>query len=199
MADDREHYSLFVPPLIQDHIQGVLNASVVLVMYGDYECFQSANVYRLIKAAQQQLSPSFKENAVSFIFRHFPQIQIHPHAQRAAEAAEAAAIQGQFWQMHEVLLINQQSLENGYLVEYASRLGLDIPRFLQDLSQGVYVEHIIADIQSGYRSGVEAAPALFTNGIRYRQRWTIEQLVAAIMTATNQSFQEKYITNPFTS
>ncbi|MBD2082631.1 thioredoxin domain-containing protein [Leptolyngbya sp. FACHB-17] len=185
MADDHEHHSLLVPPSIQDHTQGVLNASVVLIMYGDYECFQSANAYRLIKAAQQQLSSSFEKNDVCFIFRHFPQIQIHPHAQRAAEAAEAAAMQGQFWQMHEMLFIHQQALENGYLVEYANRLGLDIPRFLQDLSKGVYVEHIIADIQGGYRSGVEVAPALFVNEARYRERRTVEQLIAAIVAAIN--------------
>jgi protein-disulfide isomerase len=186
MANDREHYSLFVPPSIQDHIQGVLGASVVLIMYGDYECFQSANAYRLIKAVQRRLSPSVEENDVCFIFRHFPQIQIHPHAQRAAEAAEAAAMQGQFWQMHEMLFIHQQALENGYLVEYANRLGLDIPRFLQDLSKRVYVDHIIADIQGGYRSGVEAVPALFVNGIRYRDRWTVEQLMTAIIAANHE-------------
>jgi hypothetical protein len=157
MANDREHYSLFVPPSIQDHIQGVLGASVVLIMYGDYECFQSANAYRLIKAVQWRLSPSVEENDVCFIFRHFPQIQIHPHA-----------------------------LENGYLVEYANRLGLDIPRFLQDLSKRVYVDHIIADIQGGYRSGVEAVPALFVNGIRYRDRWTVEQLMTAIIAANHE-------------
>jgi protein-disulfide isomerase len=185
MADDLEHDSLFVLPSIQDHIQGVLSASVVLVMYGDYECFQSANVYRLIKVVQQQLNSSLKENDVCFIFRHFPQIQIHPNAQRSAEAAEAAAVQGQFWQMHELLFIHQQALENGYLVEYANRLELDMPRFLQGLSKGVYVDRILADIQGGYRSGVEAAPALFVNGIRYRDRWTIEQLIAAITVANN--------------
>ncbi|MDZ8088574.1 MAG: hypothetical protein RMY16_23885 [Nostoc sp. DedQUE12b] len=85
--------------------------------------------------------------------------------------------------MHEMLFIYQQALENGYLVEYANRLGLDIPRFLQDLSKGVYVDRIIADIQGGYRSGVEAAPALFVNEIRYRERWTIEQLIVAIVAA----------------
>lgn len=180
MDNNRKHHSLFVLPSIQDHIQGVLSASVVLVMYGDYECFQSANAYRLIKIAQQQLSFAFGENDVCFIFRHFPQIQLHPHAQRAAEAAEAAAVQSQFWQMHEMIFIHQQALENGYLVEYANRLGLDIPRFLQDLSQGVYADRIIADIQGGYRSGVESAPALFINGIRYRKPWTIEQLIAVI-------------------
>lgn len=187
MADDSDHRTLFVLPSAQDHIQGVLSARVVLVMYGDYECFQSANTYRLIKAVQQQFDLSFEED-VCFIFRHFPQIQIHPHAQRAAETAEAAAIQGQFWQMHEMLFIHQQALENGYLVEYANCLGLDIPRFLQDLSKGVYVNRIIADIQGGYRSGVNAAPALFVNGIRYRDRWTIEQLAVAIMVAINQRF-----------
>ncbi|MBW4518843.1 MAG: thioredoxin domain-containing protein [Scytolyngbya sp. HA4215-MV1] len=180
MVNDHEQYSLFVPPSSQDHIQGVLSASVVLVMYGDYECFQSANTYRLIKAAQQQLSPPFEEEDICFIFRHFPQVEVHPHAQRAAEAAEAAAVQGQFWQMHELLFIHQQALKNGYLVEYANRLGLDMPRFLQDLSRGVYVDRILADIQGGYRSGIEAAPALFMNGIRYRERWTIERLIAAI-------------------
>jgi len=185
MADDRRHHSLFVSPSTQDRIQGVLSATVVLVMYGDYECFQSANVYRLIKVAQQQLSPSFEENDFCFIFRHFPQVQAHPHAQRAAEAAEAAAAQGQFWQMHEMLFIHQQELGNGYLVEYANRLGLDISQFLQDLSRGTYVDRINADIEGGLQSGVEAAPALFINRIRYPDRWTIEQIMATIVAASD--------------
>jgi protein-disulfide isomerase len=192
MADDREHHTLFVPPSIQDHIQGVLSATVVLVMYGDYECFKSANVYRLIKVARQQLNPSFEKNNVCFIFRHFPQIQVHPHAQRAAEAAEASAIQGQFWQMHERLFLHQQTLENGCLIEYANRLGLDISRFLQDLYQGMHIARINADIEGGYRSGVEAAPALFINGIRYINRWNMEQLITAIMNATDWEKSSEY-------
>jgi protein-disulfide isomerase len=91
---------LFVPPSTQDHIQGVLSAAVILVMYGDYQCSQSADVYRLIKVIQRQLSVSLGENYLGLIFRHFPQNQIHPHAQRAAVASEAAAARGQFWQMH---------------------------------------------------------------------------------------------------
>lgn len=141
MVYDHNHSSLCIPASAQDHIQGGLNASVMLIMYGDYECFQSANTYRLIKVAQQQLSASFGEESLSFIFRRFPQVQIHPHAQRTAEAAEAAAVQGQFWQMHEMLFIHQQELGNGNLVEYANRLGLNISRFLQDLSRGVYVAY----------------------------------------------------------
>jgi protein-disulfide isomerase len=183
MTDDRDDYSLFVLPSAQDHIQGSLNADRLVVMYGDYECFQSANVYRLIKVAQQQLHVIYGESNLGFIFRHFPQAQIHPYAQRAAEAAEAAATQGQFWQMHEILFIHQQELGDGYLVEYANRLGLNIPKFLQDLSRGVYVDRINADIAGGLQSGVEAAPALFINGIRYSNRWTIEQIMAAIVAA----------------
>lgn len=185
MTYNRDDRFLSVPPSTQDHIQGVLNAAVVFVMYGDYECFQSANVYRLIKVAQQQLNSSSGENHLGFIFRHFPQVQIHSHAQRAAEASEAAAAQGQFWQMHEMLFIHQQELGNGYLVEYANRLGLDISKFLQDLSGRVYVDRINADIKGGLQSGVEAAPALFINGVYYLDRWTIEQLTTAIVTAIN--------------
>ena len=192
MSFDRDRSLLFVPPSIQDRIKGVLNATVVLVMYGDYECSQSADVYRLIKVIGRQLSVSLGENYLCFIFRHFPQIEIHSHAQRAAEAAEAAAIQGQFWPMHEMLFSHQQELGNGYLVEYANNLGLDISQFLQDLSRGVHINHINADIEGGLRSGVEAAPALFINGIRYpvdvarrRHRWTVEQIMAAIVAAND--------------
>ena len=88
--------------------------------------------------------------------------------------------------MHEMLFIHQQELGNGYLVEYANRLGLDISQFLQDLSRGTYVDRINADIEGGLQSGVEAAPAaLFINGIRYSDRWTIEQIMAAIVAASD--------------
>ncbi|MGQ4646229.1 thioredoxin domain-containing protein [Lyngbya aestuarii] len=183
-SDERGYRSLFVPPSAQDHIQGVLSATVVLVMYGDYQNSQSADVYRLIKVIQQQLRVSFGENYLCFIFRHFPQIQIHSHAQRAAEAAQAAAAQGQFWQMHDILLTYQE-LGNGYLVEYANNLGLDISQFLQDISKQVHIERINQDIESGIQSRVTAAPALFINGIRYSDRWNLEQLMAAIVTSSH--------------
>jgi protein-disulfide isomerase len=183
VSDD--HSSLFVEPSSQEHLQGELNATVVLVMYGDYQCSQSADVYRLIKVIQRQLSVALGENYLCFIFRHFPQSQIHPHAQHAAETAEAAAAQGQFWQMHDLLFTHSQELGNGYLVEYANNLGLDISRFLQDLSKQAHVDRINQDIESGSKSGVTAAPALFINGIRYGDRWNIEQLMTAIITANN--------------
>lgn len=179
---------LLVPPSIQDHMKGELDATVVLVMYGDYQCSQSVDVYRLIKVIQRQLSTSLAENYLCFIFRHFPQIQIHPHAQHAAETAIAAAAQGQFWQMHDLLFTHSQELGNGYLVEYANHLGLDISRFLQDLSEQAHVDRINKDIASGLQSGVTSAPALFINGTRYRDRWNIEQIMAAITAANDRGF-----------
>lgn len=180
-----KHSSLSVPASTQDHIQGELNATVVVVMYGDYQCPQSANVYRLIKAIQQQISASLGENYLCFIFRHFPQIQIHPHAQHAAEAVEAAAAQGQFWPMHDMLFAHSQELGNGYLVEYANNLGLDVCRFLQDISKQVHTDRINQDIEGGLESGVTTAPALFINGTRYRDRWGIKPLMAAIVSASH--------------
>jgi protein-disulfide isomerase len=176
---------LFVPASIQDHIQGVLSAAVVLVMYGDYQSSQSADVYRLIKVIRQQMSVSFEENNLCFVFRHFPQTQVHPHAQRAAQATQAAAAQGQFWSMHNTLFAHQQELENGYLVEYANNLGLDIPQFLKELSKQVHINRINEDIESGLRSGVTVAPALFINGNRYTGGWNISHLMAAITAAKN--------------
>ena len=185
MNDDRSHSSLLVPPSTQDWMQGVLSAKVVLVMYGDYQCSRSADVYKLIKAIGRELSASFGEDYLCFIFRHFPQAQIHPHAQRAAEAAEAAAVQGQFWLMNDTLFAHQQKLENGYLVEYANNLGLDIPQFLKDLPKQVQIDRINEDIEGGCKSGVTAAPALFINNIRYTGRWKTTELMTAIVAASH--------------
>lgn len=185
MSNDRSHSSLLVPPSSQDLMQGVLSAKVVLVMYGDYQSSRNAEVYKLIKAIEQKLSASFGEDYLCFIFRHFPQTQIHPHAQRAAQAAVAAATQGQFWLMTDTLFVHQRRLENGYLVEYANNLGLDIPQFLKDLHKQVHVDRIREDIEGGIQSGVTTAPALFINNIRYTGRWRMTELMAGIVAASH--------------
>jgi len=182
---DRDRSLLSIPASTQDHMQGVLNADVVLVMYGDYQCSVSADVYKIIKAIKRELSAAFGEDYLCLIFRHFPQAQIHPQAQRAAQAAEAAAAQGQFWSMHDTLFAHQQKLENGYLVEYANNLGLDISQFLKELSKQVHIDRINEDIESGLHSGITAAPALFINNIRYTGRWKITELTAAIVAASH--------------
>jgi protein-disulfide isomerase len=175
------HSLLSVPVSAQDHVQGALDATVMLVMYGDYPSPQSAQVYHLITVIQQQLSATLGTNYFGFAYRYFPQIQIYPDAQNAAAAAAAAGAQRQFWQMHNLLFAHQQSLGNGYLVEYANRLGLDVCQFLRDMSQQVYVARINQDIESGHQSGVIVDPALFINGVRYSERWDIELLQAAII------------------
>ncbi len=184
MSNDRRHSSLLVPPSTHDWIQGMLSAKVVLVMYGDYQCSKSANVYKLIQVIKQELRAVFGEDYLCFIFRHFPQAQIHPHAQRAAQAAEAAAAQGQFWRMHDALFAHQQRLENGYLVEYANDLGLDIPQFLKDLPKQVHIDRIHEDLESGCKSGITATPALFINNIRYVGCWRMTDLLTAIVAAS---------------
>jgi protein-disulfide isomerase len=185
MRDDRSHRSLLVPPSTQDWIQGILSAKVVLVMYGDYQCPRSADVYKLIKAIKRELSAAFGEDYLCLIFRHFPQTQLHPHAQRAAQAAEAAAAQGKFWLMSDTLFDHQQRLENGFLVEYANDLGLDIPQFLKELSKQVHVDHINEDIEGGIESGVTTAPVLFINNIQYTGRWNTTELMAAMIAASH--------------
>ncbi len=151
-------------------------------MYGDYQDSKSADVYKMIKVIKRELSTSFGEDYLCFIFRHFPQAQIHPHAQRAAQVAAA---QGKFWLMSDTLFDHQQRLENGYLVEYANDLGLDIPQFLKELSKQVHVDRINEDIEGGIQSGVTTAPALFINNIRYTRRWKMTELMTAIVAANH--------------
>ncbi|HEY9626141.1 MAG TPA: DsbA family protein [Coleofasciculaceae cyanobacterium] len=185
MSDDHSHSSLLVPPSTQDWIQGILSAKVVLVMYGDYQDPRSADVYKLIKAIKREFSAAFGEDYLCFIFRHFPQAQIYSHAQRAAQAAQAAAAQGQFWLMSDTLFDHQQRLENGYLVEYANDLGLDIPQFLKELSKQVHIDRINEDIDGGIQSGVTTAPALFINGSRYIGHWNTTELMVAMIAASH--------------
>lgn len=185
MSDDYNQSSLLVPPSTQDWIQGILSAKIVLVMYGDYQCPRSADVYKLIKAIKRELNAAFGEDYLCFIFRHFPQTQIHPHAQRAVQAAEAAAAQGQFWLMSDTLFDHQQNLENGYLVEYANDLGLDMPQFLKELSKQLHSDRINEDIEGGIQSGVTIVPALFINGNRYTGHWNTAELTAAITSASH--------------
>ncbi|MBC1221197.1 DsbA family protein [Nostoc sp. UCD121] len=177
-----ERNQLVVLPSEQDHRQGSLNARVVLVEYGDYQCLQCSELYTSIQAIQRQLEATlFGRDSLCFVFRHFPQPQIHPQAQKAAAATEAAATQGQFWQMHEMLLKHQQELEDGYLAEYADNLGLDVTQFIRDIAQKVYVDRINQDIASGMDSGVDSTPALFINGVRYGDALELEPLLVAIV------------------
>ncbi|MEH2042467.1 DsbA family protein [Nostoc sp.] len=174
MSQTSDRDRLLMPISEHDHTQGKIDASVILVEYGDYQCLCCSEVNRMIQEIQQQIQ-------LCFIFRHFPRTQLHPQAQKAAEAAEAAAAQNKFWQMHNLLFANQSALNNGYLLEYANAIQLDINRFLRDMTDRVHAQRVNQNMQGGIHSGVSSTPALFVNGVRYRDAWHTERLLAAIL------------------
>ena len=159
----------------RDHIQGPLDASIVLVEYGDYECPYCGEAYPVVKELQRRLA-----GQLCFAFRNFPLATAHPHAEKAAEAAEAAGAQSQFWEMHDVLYENQEALEDESLLQYASALGLDLRRFTRDISEHVYAPRVKEDFRSGVRSGVNGTPSFFINGVHYNGPFDLKSLFAAL-------------------
>lgn len=159
----------------RDHILGPDSAAVTLVEYGDFECPHCGQAYYVLNDLQEALGDQLR-----LVYRHFPLTQIHPHAQRAAEAAEAAAAQGQFWKMHDMLFENQEALDDYDLVVYAQGLGLDLIRFRRELLQGAHTARVREDFSSGIHSGVNGTPTLFLNGRRHDAPWDLATLVAAI-------------------
>lgn len=163
LKEQGEIAKLSLPVSIRcDHIQGRSDAPVTLVEYGDYECLYCGQAYPIVKDIQKELKDQLR-----FVFRNFPLTQIHTHVQQTAEAAEAAAIQKKFWDMHDLLYENQQALDYYHLVEYTSTLGLNIERFNNDLFSHVYAGRIHDDFISGVRSGVNGTHTFFINGVRY--------------------------------
>jgi protein-disulfide isomerase len=158
-----------------DHIQGPATAPVTLVEYGDYECPSCGQAYLIVKKLQRQLGRQLR-----FVFRNFPLATAHPHAERAAEAAEAAASQGQFWAMHDSLFENQNALDDEFLVQYAVALGLDESRFGSELAGHVHAARVREDFMGGVRSGVNGTPTFFINGVRHDGPFDLGALLAAI-------------------
>src|SRR5437868_13058521 len=117
-----------LPQAGRDHIQGPIEALNAIVEYGDYECPYCGEAYSIIKAVQKRLG-----DRLCFVFRNFPLVNAHPHAEHAAEAAEAAAAQGRFWEMHDALYENQQALEDEDLAQYATSLGLDAKKLMDEV------------------------------------------------------------------
>src|SRR5258706_6070942 len=118
-----------------------------------------------------------------FAFRHFPLSQIHPHAVRAAEAAEAAGAQGKFWEMHDTLYENQRALDDPNLVGYAQTLRLDLPQFISDMNHRTHEGKVRSDFLSGIRSGVNGTPSFFINGLRHDGPWDAPSLIDALQAA----------------
>ena len=146
-----------------DHVRGEAGAPVILE-YGDYECPYSRQAFRAIQRVEHEL-----EGRVRFAFRHFPLTEIHPHALAASRAAEAAARQDRFWEMHDLLFHRQRALEDGDLRSYATEIGLDLARFDQDREDAEVLARIERDVASGEATGVvRGTPTLFVDGVLYQ-------------------------------
>jgi protein-disulfide isomerase len=161
-----------------DHVRGVPGARLILE-YGDYECPYSRAAYREIQQVERQLS-----GGVRFAFRHFPLTQIHPHAADAATAAEAAARQGRFWEMHDLLFHRQKALDIDDLRRYATELGLDLERFDEDRVADPVLRRVARDMSSGIDSGeVLGTPTLFIDGVVHGGGYDAATLLAALGSA----------------
>jgi protein-disulfide isomerase len=158
-----------------DHVRGS-PAGHLIIEYGDYECPYSRQAFHAIEQVEQRLGGN-----VRFAFRHFPLTGIHPHALAAAAAAEAAAVQGRFWDMHELLFDRQKALEDGDLRGYAAQLGLDVAAFDRNRVGTAVADRIRRDAGSGLASGqVLGTPTLFIDGMVHRGGYDPPALLAAL-------------------
>jgi protein-disulfide isomerase len=162
-----------------DHAVGQANAPVTIVEYGDYECSSCLNALPIIKEVRTRLGDRLR-----FVFRHFPQSSIHPHASVAAEAAEAAAEQGKFWEMHDQLFQNQKELSDIDLTHLALTLGLDVYKFETGRNREKHHRRVDADYEGGRRSGVKKTPTLFINGRRYAGNIDAQAILNAVASAS---------------
>ena len=164
----------------RDHIQGPHDAPIQMLEYGDYECPYCGAAHGVVKDLQQELG-----DRLCFAFRNFPLANAHPHAQLAAEAAEAAGAQGKFWEVHDMIFENQEALEPEDLAQYAAIVGIDVPRLVNELQAGVHAPRVREDFLAGVRAGVNGTPTFFINGERFDGVPDFESLLAALTQSTS--------------
>ena len=173
-------YTAVVPQLTKpvdarDHIRGNAAAIVTLVEYSDYACGACRDAEWIVKTLLQVMPAE-----LCVVFRHFPLRQMHPQAQHAAEAAEAAGAQGKFWAMHDYLFERQRHLGDGELLLYGAEIGLNTERYNDELMREVYASRVHADLIGGIQSGVTDTPTFFISGTRYDDPLRLETLLAAV-------------------
>jgi protein-disulfide isomerase len=160
-----------------DQVRGPADAAVTLVEYGDFECPYCGQAEPVVR----ELLAGFGD--LRYVWRHLPLSDVHPHAQMAAEAAEAAGAQGKFWEMHDLLFAHQDALTAKDLVRYAGELGLDVDRFRTEVHQHVWAARVAEDVDSADLSGVSGTPTFFVNGQRHQGAYDIATLTAAVKAA----------------
>jgi protein-disulfide isomerase len=162
-----------------DHVQGPSDAAVTLVEYGDFECIDCGRAFPAIRALRRLL-----DSQLRFVYRHFPIAMNHPHAFRAAEAAEAANAQGKFWEMHDQLFEHQDALEDHHLTHYAKHIGLDVAQFERDLNEHSFLKIIENDYQrSLFDEHITGTPTIYVNELRYTGPTDSESLLISIKAA----------------
>jgi Na+/H+ antiporter NhaA len=161
----------------RDHYRGPVDAPVTVVEYGDFECPYCGRAEPVVRELLQEFGD------IRYVWRHLPLSDVHPNAQFAAEASEAAADQGAFWEMHDLLFQHQDALTPGDLVEYAGQLGLDAERFMEELHRHTYTSRVAEDVDSADLSGVTGTPTFFINGRRHHGAYDIRALSAAVRAA----------------
>lgn len=167
---------LIVPPdMRRDHIIGPEDAPVTMVEYGDYQCPYCGDAYRQVERVRDRVGPTLR-----YVFRHYPLMDLHPLAPGAALAAEAAAAQGRFWDLHNWMYTHQDSLQEEQLVAQAEQLGLDVERFRTDLAGQKGARHIKEDVVSATDSGVTGTPAFYINDVMHTDAYDQDSLMLAI-------------------
>jgi protein-disulfide isomerase len=168
-----------VPPVGErNRVRGPQDAPVTLVEFGDYDCPYTVRAHAVVGGLRRRLGDRLR-----FVFRAFPLTRIHAHAQAAAEAAEAAAAQGRFWEMHDRLFEAHRRLEKADLKRYAGEVGLDVERFERETEEHAHAGRVREDLRSGLRSGVRGTPTFFINGVRHDGSHNFEALLAALEAA----------------
>jgi Na+/H+ antiporter NhaA len=164
--------------LDEDHVRGPEDAPVTLVEYGDFECPYCGRAEPIIRELLAD-----RGDDIRFVFRHLPLGDVHPHAQLAAEATEAAGSQGKFWEMHDLLLDHQDALTGRDLLRSADELGLDVDQFRDELKRHEHAPRIARDVESAELSGVSGTPTFFINGQRHHGAYDIDTLTKAVSAA----------------
>lgn len=158
-----------------DHVLGPDGAPLELVMFGDFECPYCIGAQSIVARVRSRL-----EGRLLFVYRHLPITQRHPHAQQAAEASEAAAAQGRFWEMHDALYASRGKLALDDLVRVAGSLGVDADRLRTEVTGGVHAERVDRDVRSAEASGVRGTPSFFVNGVAHPDAFDAGSLVEAL-------------------
>lgn len=158
-----------------DHVAGPFDAPLELVMYGDFQCPYCTAAQSIVRRVRERL-----EGRLRFVFRHLPLTEVHPDAERAAEAAEAASLQGSFWEMHDALYANGGRFSDSDLLALADRIGLDTERFSADLASGGPAQRVARDDEPARAAGINATPAFFVNGRRHEEAFDARSLVEAL-------------------